>query len=237
MIKLTFGIFLLCCGLAIMTLGGYMAKDGWDELNNKNNNNKKIEVVGNNNVVINNEGQLEFKSFEKIFVNNKNEKIDDFKEVGVLEDKIIDAQKGYMRIKVSKNYLNSGFDMPVTLKYKSGRYQPVMLTFTNDKKWGAGVIFTSPEYERRSSIYLNQCIRFEGFGKMTYTKDLIFELYFNDYCIYFITNSGEVKFERQLPPIRYGKQKCIGYFEENNEKNKQASADFSELEAYFKKYK
>ena len=31
MIKLIFGIVLLGGGLAIMTIGGYMAKDGWDE--------------------------------------------------------------------------------------------------------------------------------------------------------------------------------------------------------------
>jgi hypothetical protein len=72
---------------------------------------------------------------------------------------------------------------------------------------------------------------------MTYTSDLIFELYFNDYCIYFVTNSAEIKFEKGLPPIRFGENRCIGYFDDNNEKNKQASADFPALEAYFNKYK
>lgn len=32
MIKLIFGILFLCGGLAIMTIGGYMAKDGWEAL-------------------------------------------------------------------------------------------------------------------------------------------------------------------------------------------------------------
>lgn len=217
-IPLFFGIFQLLS-----------SKDG--QINNINNGDY---VRGDKNTgdTINN-----YYVTEKIFSDINNRTINNFKEVRVLEDRIIDAQKGYMKIEVSKEYLNSGFDMPVTLSYRSGRYQPVTLTFTNDKQWGAGIIFTSPEKENKSSIYLNQCFRFSGFGKMTYTANLVFELYFNDYCIYLVTNSAECKFEHGLPPIKYGKNLCLGYFNNNDAQNAQASSDFPALEAYFMKYK
>lgn len=175
-------------------------------------------------------------SYTKIFIDTDNNNIDNFDEVKVLTDTIIDAQRGYMRIRVNKNYLNSTFTTPVTLKYEHGKYHPVMVTFQKHDKFGAGIILVSPERERKAEIYLNQCFRFEGFGKMYYTEDLVFELYYNDYCIYFVTNSAEIRFERQLPPIRYGRNLCIGYFNpEDEEKNNNASADFPRLEEFFKK--
>jgi len=165
-----------------------------------------------------------------------NREVEDSKEVKVLKDDIVDAQRGYMHIRVSKDYLNNNFKIPLTLKYTHGQYQPVMLTFKDDPKFGAGIIFVSPERKERAEIYLNQCFRFKGFGKMYYTEDLVFEFYYNDYCIYFVTNSAEIQFERQLPPIRYGRNICIGYFnQDNKEKNRNASSDFSKLEAFFKK--
>jgi hypothetical protein len=174
----------------------------------------------------------------KIVVLDKDKhKITDDEDIKVLENKIIDAEKGYMKIRVSKDYLNRGFDMPVTLSYEHGKYQPVSLTFTNHEKWGPGIIFLSPEHANRSEIYLNQCIRFKNLGNMTYLQDLVFDLYFNDYCIYFVTNSGEVKLDRLPNHITYKGFTCTGYFNENNPKNKQASNDFPKLKAYFEKYR
>jgi len=173
--------------------------------------------------------------FRTTFTDLNNKELSNFTEVKVLSQKILSAQRGYMKIEVDKNYLNRNFDDPITLNYKSGKYQPVMLTFINDKKWGAGVVFTSPEYERKAAIYLNQCFRFGGGGKMIYTSNLIFELYYNDYCIYFVTQSGEIRFEHTLPPMSYGKNLCIGYFnEDDKERNKRASTEFPELERFFK---
>ncbi|MFB0555343.1 MAG: hypothetical protein ACETWQ_18715 [Phycisphaerae bacterium] len=172
----------------------------------------------------------------KTFLDNENKELDNFEQVKVLNDDIVNAQRGYMRIKVSKDYLNESFKSPVTLKYTHGKYQPIMLTFKDHEEFGAGVIFVSPERDRKAEIYLNQCFRFKGFGKMYYTEDLIFEFYYNDYCVYFVTNSAEIRFERQLPPIRYGRNICIGYFDQNNKaRNKNASADFPRLENFFKK--
>ena len=142
-----------------------------------------------------------------------------------------------MKIQVSTDYLNSGFDKPVTLQYENRIYLPVMLTFNNDKEYGAGVIFNSPELNNTATVYLNQCIIFEGFDKMTYTKDLIFELYYNDYCMYFIPNDGEVKFEKGLPNVTFNGSTCIEYFDKNNIKNKGASSDLTNLKQYFLKYK
>ena len=169
-------------------------------------------------------------------MDKENRQIEKLEEVEVLDDDIVDAQRGYMRIRVSADYLNNSFKTPVTLKYAHGDYQPVMLTFKDHEEFGAGVIFVSPERDQKAEIYLNQCFRFEGFGKTYYTEDLIFEFYYNDYCVYFVTNSAEIRFERQLPPIRYGRNTCIGYFDpDNKERNKDASADFPRLEEFFKK--
>jgi len=176
-----------------------------------------------------------FSKLETALYDRNNKKVPDFTGVELLQYKILSSQKGYMKIRVSKDYLNTSFNDPITLKYEYMKYQPVMLTFKNDEKWGAGVIFNSPEYKKRAEVYLNQCIRFSGGGKMTYTEDLIFELYFNDYCMYFATISGMLKFEHTIPPIRFGRNLCIGYFDENNsEKNKNASKDFPYLEEFFK---
>lgn len=190
--------------------------------------NKKAEALKHQEVID------KFSSLEAAIYDRNNKKIQDFTGVEVLQYKIVSSQKGYMRIKVSKDYLNTSFNDPITLKYEYGKYQPVMLTFKNDDTWGAGVTFNSPDYQKRAEVYLNQCIRFSGGGKMTYTEDLIFELYFNDYCMYFATISGMVKFEHTIPPIRFGRNLCIGYYNDNDsKKNKNASKDFQHLEKFF----
>lgn len=102
------------------------------------------------------------------------------RDVQVLKSKIIDARKGYMHVRVSKEFLNRAFDAPVTLRYESGRYEPVAVTFRNDPSKGAGLIITSPEREKSASIFLNECIRFSGFGAQTYTEDLVFSLYYTE---------------------------------------------------------
>jgi len=169
------------------------------------------------------------------FTDEKMNKLENFKDIEVLEQKIISAQKGYLKIRVKKNYLNHVFDDFITLSYEyEKKYQPMMLTFVNDLEWGAGVIFNSPEYQNRAEVYLNKCFRYSGGGKMTYTEDLIFQLYYNDFCIYLTTNSGAIKFEHSLPPIRYGWNNCIGYFDESNKKrNATASQEYVRLRKFF----
>ena len=170
-----------------------------------------------------------------ILYDKEKNQVTDSNDVKVLSQNIISAKKGYMRIAVSKSYLNTNFDDPLTLRYESGRYQPVAVTFENDAQWGPGVILTSPEHENTAKVYLNQQIRFRGFGKMTWAEDLVFKLYYSDYFRCFVPESGEVRFEHGLPPIRYGRIKCLGYFdEEDQERNRGASKDFEELEAFFK---
>jgi hypothetical protein len=158
-------------------------------------------------------------------------------DVEVVYNKIFDSQKGYMRVKVKKEYLNTNFEIPTTLKYTSGKYQPMLLTFTNDSKWGAGIIFNSPEHSNRASIFLNQQIRFEGFGKMIYIKDLILDLYFNDYCIYLIPKDGMITFDKIPQKIVLNGPTCLGYFDEDSPKNKNATKDLTDIITYFQKYR
>lgn len=164
--------------------------------------------------------------------------------VQVLSYKIVDANKGFMRIKVAKEFLNTKFNIPLTLKYRSGRYEPVTLTFKNDPVKGAGIIVTSPERQKTTKVFFNECIRFSGFGPQTYIEDLIFRLYYNENCVFFVTESGEIQFlniphgvSYRPPPIRFGKLICIAYFdEERKERNSKCSSDFNKLEQYFETY-
>ena len=164
--------------------------------------------------------------------------------IEVLKYKIIDANKGFMYIRVAKEFLNTKFNIPLTLKYKSDKYEPVALTFKNDQSKGAGIIITSPERQKTTKVFLNECIRFVGFGPQTYTEDLRFRLYYNSNCVFFVTESGEIRFcdvppgtSYKPPPIRFGKLKCLAYFDnENKEANSKCSSQFKELEEYFETY-
>ena len=166
------------------------------------------------------------------------------KDVEKLDDYIVDVNKGYMRIRVSADFLNSDFDVPVTLKYEGGRYEPVTITFKNDPEKGAGIIVTSPEWEGNIAIYLNEHFRYVGFGTQTYTKDLVFSLYFNKQAVYMVTESGEIQHLNQpkensykLPTISYGRNILVAPFNPDDlEAKKNAEAEVEELEKYFKTY-
>ena len=169
-----------------------------------------------------------------VFRDRDNNKINVVPEIEIIESKIISAQRGYIKIRVATQFLNAVYDDFVSLSYEYERYQPVMLTFVNDTLWGAGVIFSSPEYRNTATVYLNQCFRFKGGGRMTYTEDLVFQLYYNDFCIYLVTNSGAVEFEHSLPPLRYGLNTCIAYFDnDNTDKNSTASKELPRIKAFF----
>lgn len=110
-----------------------------------------------------------------VFRDRDNNRINVVPEIEIIESKIISAQRGYIKIRVATQFLNAVYDDFVSLSYEYERYQPVMLTFVNDTLWGAGVIFSSPEYRNTATVYLNQCFRFKGGGRMTYTEDLVFQ--------------------------------------------------------------
>lgn len=181
----------------------------------------------------------------KLSIESSNTKPKGDKSVEVIKYKIIDVNKGFMHIKVAKEFLNTKFKIPITLKYKSGRYEPVTLTFTNDPEKGAGIVVTSPERQKTTKVFLNECIRFSGFGPQTYTEDLIFRLYYNKNCVFFVTESGEIQFldippgvSYKPPPIRYGDGfTCVAYFDnENKEDNSKCSTELEELKQYFETY-
>ena len=180
----------------------------------------------------------------ELIVESSEERSNTNNSVQVLSYKIVDATKGFMHIKVAKEFLNTKFNIPLTLKYKSGRYEPIALTFKNDPVKGAGVIVTSPEREKTTKVFLNECIRFSGFGTQTYIEDLIFKLYYDKNCVFFVTESGEIQFQNippgvsyRPPPIRFGKFTCMAYFdEENKESNSKCSSNLNKLEQYFETY-
>ena len=179
--------------------------------------------------------------YEPKFYDEDNNELPEFKDVIVLSQNILSSQAGYMRIKVSKILLNTSPERSVTLKYKSGGYEPVMLTFKKDRKWGPGIIFTSPEHERKTEIYLFQCFRFQVGGKMTFIKDFIFDLYYNDICVYLCTKSGEIRWEYpsnyagyRMPPVKFGENTCLGFFDPHaKDKNNDASKKLDELKKLF----
>jgi len=157
----------------------------------KKDHDDKIEVSGDNNIVIgDNKGVIEI-TYDKIYLDKDNKELDEFKEVRVLEDRIIDAEKGYIKFKIAKGYLNTKFDIPTTLKYKSGRYEPVTLTFKNHLTKGPGIIISSPEHEKNISVFLNEYINV-GNALKIYTKDFIFNLYYNESKAFLYAESGEV---------------------------------------------
>lgn len=160
--------------------------------------------------------------------------ITEFKGVEVLNHRIVDANRGYMKIRVSKEYLNTEFGRPVTLKYESREYQPVLLTFTNHETRGPGIVIASPEHKGNAEIFLYEQFRFTGFGKRTHTSDLVFTLYYNNYSAYLVTESGTFVYEKG-PPMGWGKCILIGYFNESDPRNKNASKDLPALEAYFRR--
>lgn len=181
--------------------------------------------------------------YELSIVSSDNKPNED-NSVKVIKYKIVDANKGFMYIRVAKEFLNTKFNIPLTLKYKSGRYEPVALTFKNDPVKGAGIIITSPERQKTTKIFLNECIRFSGFGPQTYTEDLRFRLYYNNNCVFFVTESGEIQFlnippgvSYKPPPIRFGKSTCMAYFDnERKEDNSKCSTELKELEQYFETF-
>ena len=114
-------------------------------------------------------------------------------EVSVLESHIVDVSKGYMKFKIAKEFLNTKFDIPITLKYKSGRYEPITLTFKNHPTKGPGIIISSPEHEKNISVFLNEYINV-GKALKIYTKDFIFNLYYNESKAFLYAESGEVSY-------------------------------------------
>ncbi|MBN1974556.1 MAG: hypothetical protein JW787_13030 [Sedimentisphaerales bacterium] len=96
-----------------------------------------------------------------------------------------------MKFKIVKEYLNTKFDIPTTLKYKSGPYEPVTLTFKNHQTKGPGIIISSPEHEKIVSVFLNDFINVGNAHKI-YKKDFIFNLYYNESKVFLYAESGEV---------------------------------------------
>jgi hypothetical protein len=196
------------------------------------NSSQRVTVVDSRNLAILQPGNdIHIHYYEQKFFDENNKELLNFKDLIVLSQKILSGKMGYMRIKVNKILINTSDERFVTLKYKSGEYEPVTLTFKNDRKWGPGIIFTSPEYERRTEIYLFQCFRFNVGGKMIFTEDFIFNLYYNDICLYLVTQTGEIRWEYpphysgyRMPSVKFGENTCLGYFDPNaKEKNIRAS--------------
>ncbi len=149
-----------------------------------------------------------------------------------------------MKIRISKVFLNSKFDIPITLKYISGLYEPVMLTFRNHPTKGPEVIISSPEHKNNASIFLYESIKFTGFGPPTYTEDFIFNLYYNESKGFLIPEDGEVRFQNippstsyKLPPIRLNGPTMIGYFnEEDKDKHIDTTPELEALKKHFQTY-
>ena len=159
-------------------------------------------------------------------------------ELTVEDYDIIDSQTGFMKVRVSQAYLNTRFSSKRTLSYGRREYEPLLLTFSDDAQLGPGVIISSPEPDRNSRVFIDQCIRFEGFGPKTYTSDMVFTLYYKGDCVYF---APEVSFSflnlpdpngYKPPPIRYGAgEVCLSYF---STKASHVCQPISEVEEYFR---
>ena len=131
--------------------------------------------------------------FRAILTDKQDKELVGFTGVQLLDDKIVDTNKGYLRIKLEKSYLNSSFAVPVTLKNSDDEYQPITVLCDNDPKRGPGIIAILPSRKARTVFYLTDFLRFENFGKLNYVEDFVFELFYNDVAFYVITTSGAIK--------------------------------------------
>jgi hypothetical protein len=107
-------------------------------------------------------------------------------DVKVEQHDVIDSQRAFLKVRVSKDYLNSSFVSRRTLAYGNRRYQPLLLTFQSDPQKGPGVLVSSPDEGRNTHVFLDEQIRFRGFGTRTFTSDMLFNLYIWDQCVYFM---------------------------------------------------
>jgi len=207
-------------------------------------NNKNIVDINNSsgNTVLQDTGDV---TINNNFIYETSKDLTEAKnEVTVLESHIVDASKGYMKIKIANDFLNSKFDIPITLKYKFGRYEPVTLTFKNHPTKGPGIIISSPEHEKNVSVFLNDFINVGNAHKI-YTKDFIFNLYYNESKVFLYAESGEVSYVNNSDstssepfnmPIKY--IVFTGYFNEDSKSITVGTPpELGELIKYFQTYK
>ena len=161
------------------------------------------------------------------------------RDLEVLESHIVDANKGFMRIRISKEFLNYKFSIPITLRYKSGRYEPVTLTFKNNPTRGPGIIVTSPEREKQVACHLFDGLKFRGFGPPTFAEDLVLRLYYNNKMAFFKAESGLIEFLNtphggyKPPPIFPGHLYMEYFVELSQEEKARGRSDFEELKKWF----
>jgi len=178
------------------------------------------------------------KEFKAILTDKQDKELVGFTGVQILDDKIIDNNKGYIRIKILIEYLNSKFSTPVTLKNSNREYQPVTIICDNDPERGPGFFVILPIREARTVFYFTDFLKFENFGDLKYVEDFVFGIFYDDFAFYFITNSGAIKVEPLKPigthivkPIKIGTNLISRPFD--GKSYEAANKMFPELASFF----
>lgn len=160
-------------------------------------------------------------------------------DIEIQQHNVIDAQRGYVRIKIGKYYLNTSFDSQIPLRYEGSEYAPVLLTFENDTQFGPCINVVSAKHNRSAEVCLFHGFKFDFGLKRYWVDDFVFDLYFNDAFVWLCTVSGSLEWEQ--PPnaepgyyvprrIKFGENKVVGYFiDENDPRRRQHAAEYESL--------
>lgn len=177
--------------------------------------------------------------FKAIITDQKNQLLSGFAGINILEEKVEDTNKGYLRIKIHADYLNSAFSTPVILKNAFDKYQPISLLCDSDPERGPGIFVVIPNKEFRTVFYLTDFLKFENLGKLIYVEDFVFDIFYNDISVYFVTYSWKMKFEptasimTKIGPIKLGPNLITRPYD--NKSYQPAMYKFPDLATHFNK--
>jgi hypothetical protein len=178
--------------------------------------------------------------FKAILTDKENKELVGFEGVQILQDQIFNNNRGYIKIKIQKNYLNSKFSTPVTLKNSNRGFQPITVICDSDPDRGPGFFVVLPDKEARTVFYFSDFLKFENLGELIYIEDFVFEIFFNKSSFYFLTISGAIKLEQTHPhgtrflnPFRIGTNLFARPFD--NKSYEAAYNMFPDLASFFGK--
>jgi hypothetical protein len=167
---------------ALLSAWYFASRSGDNQIKLDNSSNNQVYQLRDNAVV----NLQYFQSGQELY---------NFDGLEIIDANIVDAQSGYMKIKIDRNFLNKGIDDPVTLSYKHGIYQPVLLTFRNDPEGGPCINFVSPEHSRPGEVCLRKIKAFGAVrGKeLIWLSDCVCEIYYDERYLLLAGVEGELE--------------------------------------------
>jgi len=182
---------------------------------------------------------------EHAFIDSNGDISKSCKDIKILQQKIIDENKGYIKFSIDRNFLNSTTNHPITLQYRAGSLLPVSLTF-KPASGNSKMVVAFPGRERECIITIHAVEEIDGLGRIVEETNPIYEIYYSRDYLYFVTvdrairciqqRGSRVTFEGGLPLKFRDNFRWVAIDDTNHATKVDPNQEYLQLKEYFSAY-